>query len=265
MRLYKYVSLEALMAILETNSLGFTCLSEFNDPFDRVIAPPVPASNGELDFQFARELRGQMKSFIYDSNYGALSLTRSPKNKLMWAHYADEHRGAVIEIDVSVAGFNCEKTNFIPSFLGGVIYSSVPAFERYSSNFASTMTLGRTHSFHIDHYEKKQRLFLTKPLDWAYEEEVRVVKCLENKEMEEFSNKSGEFSKIELDGNKNTYCLKLREGSIISVILGHRAVGQIERVRNACPKGVTPLIAKVSQDTFDINVLKIDSSGTMTP
>ena len=259
MRLYKYVSLKSLMAILETNSLGFTCLSEFNDPFDRVILPPVPASNAELDFPSARELRGKMKAMIYEDNYGALSLTRSPENKLMWAHYADEHRGAVIELDVSVAGFNCEKTNFIPSFLGGVIYSSTPETERYSSNFENTMVLGKTHDFHIDHYEKKQRLFLTKPLDWAYEEEVRVVKCLENKEMEEFSNKSGEFSKI--DGNKKTYCLKLREGSIISVILGHRAESDIERVRTACPKGVTLSIAKVSQATFDINVQEIDSAA----
>ena len=58
--------------------------------------------------------RGQIKSMIYDDNYGALSLARSPENRLMWAHYANEYCGAVIGLDTSVAGFSCLKTNFVP-------------------------------------------------------------------------------------------------------------------------------------------------------
>ena len=57
--------------------------------------------------------RGQIKSMIYDDNYGALSLARSPENRLMWAHYANEYCGAVIGLDTSVAGFSCLKTNFV--------------------------------------------------------------------------------------------------------------------------------------------------------
>lgn len=37
----------------------------------------------------------------YDDKYGILSLSESPTNLLMWAHYADSHRGFVIQLDTS--------------------------------------------------------------------------------------------------------------------------------------------------------------------
>lgn len=46
---------------------------------------------------------------IYDTvneNLGALCLTEDPVNLLMWAHYADQHKGAVIEFDVQHEFFN---------------------------------------------------------------------------------------------------------------------------------------------------------------
>jgi hypothetical protein len=35
-----------------------------------------------------------------DQKFGILSLTAAKENLLMWAHYADEHKGAVVEIDI---------------------------------------------------------------------------------------------------------------------------------------------------------------------
>ena len=46
---------------------------------------------------------------IYDTvneNLGTLCLTEEPGSLLMWAHYADEHKGAVVEFDTSHAFFN---------------------------------------------------------------------------------------------------------------------------------------------------------------
>ena len=45
---------------------------------------------------------------IYDTvneNLGALCLTEEPASLLMWAHYADDHKGAVIEFDARHAFF----------------------------------------------------------------------------------------------------------------------------------------------------------------
>lgn len=41
-----------------------------------------------------------------NENLGALCLTEKPQNLLMWAHYADHHRGAVIEFDENHEFFN---------------------------------------------------------------------------------------------------------------------------------------------------------------
>ena len=119
-----------------------------------------------------------MKSTIWETNCAVLSLTRSAANALMWAHYADSHRGVVLEIDAVAAGFADLATNFIPAHFRSVIYTKRFNDGPYLSKFEGGVTVGQTHHFVLEHYEKWQRLFLTKPLDWAYEEEVRVVKCV---------------------------------------------------------------------------------------
>jgi len=56
-------------------------------------------------------LKQQAKEITATMNgYGILSLTRHDDDLLMWAHYADEHRGAVFEIDIADEAF-C--TNFV--------------------------------------------------------------------------------------------------------------------------------------------------------
>ena len=176
MILYKYTSLATVRRIFELARIGFSRPGFFNDPFDKPIATPVQTDN-PISETFAN-VAAQVKSTVWEENTAVLSLTRSPKNALMWAHYADHHRGAVLEIDASAAGFTNEKTNMIPAQFGSVVYSRSRQNGPYSSTFQEPVNVGGTHCFVLSHYEKWQRLFLTKPLDWAYEEEVRVAKCL---------------------------------------------------------------------------------------
>ena len=167
MILYKYTSLETVRRILEFARIGFSRPGFFNDPFDKPIATPVQTHNPISEI-FAN-VAAQVKSTVWEQNTAILSLTRSPKNALMWAHYADNHRGAVLEIDASAAGFTDEKTNMIPAQFGSVVYSRSRQIGPYSSTFQESVNVGATHCFVLDHYEKWQRLFLTKPLDWAYD------------------------------------------------------------------------------------------------
>jgi Protein of unknown function (DUF2971) len=56
----------------------------------------------ELFKSFARIVTPVISGQIYktsNENLGMLCLTEKPENLLMWAHYADHHRGAVIEFD----------------------------------------------------------------------------------------------------------------------------------------------------------------------
>lgn len=62
----------------------------------------------ELGEEKLRELQDRAKKVTAEMNsFGILSLTTHDDNLLMWAHYADEHRGAVVEIDVEDEAF-CE-------------------------------------------------------------------------------------------------------------------------------------------------------------
>lgn len=91
---------------------------------------------------------------------GILCLTESPDNLLMWAHYADAHRGFVVEFDPESPFFNKKKA---PGdelrHLRKVSYSA----DRPS------VVLTRLEDFSP---------YLTKGIDWEYEKEWRMIDVL---------------------------------------------------------------------------------------
>jgi DUF2971 family protein len=102
------------------------------------------------------------KNYIWTENTGILSLTRTPTNPLMWAHYAEKHQGMVIGIDAVAAGLTDEKANLIPAQYGSVIYVSRRQDQPFIGKPQTSLTVGSTYHFPHDHYEKLQRLL---PLD----------------------------------------------------------------------------------------------------
>lgn len=88
-----------------------------------------------------------------------------PDNLLMWSHYADAHRGAVIEF---------ETVPELDTFLCGafpVTYSEkLPEYASIEELIGSM--LGQTE---IDSMMLLRKLVSTKSADWAYEREWRVV------------------------------------------------------------------------------------------
>ena len=220
MILYKYVSFEAGKKIILGNSIGFSQTKFFNDPFDLPLYP-------EEDFDHAiagmfAGLHTMAKNYIWAENTGISSLTRTPTNPLMWAHYANKHEGMVIGIDTVIAGLTREESNLIPAQYGSVIYVSRRSNEPFISKPQTGLAVGATHHFPADHYEKLQRLFLHKPMCWAYEEEVRVVKCLKGVSSESSETPSGQFKIVKVD-NRDLYLLNLPPNSLKEVYLGIRA------------------------------------------
>ena len=93
---------------------------------------------------------------------GILCLTESPKNLLMWAHYADSHQGFVIEFDSTNPYFDrrySSEDDF--RILKKVIYSDT----RPNIDVAEITNIDP---------------FLTKSDEWRYEEEWRIMDSLEN-------------------------------------------------------------------------------------
>ncbi|AWJ82833.1 hypothetical protein TSH58p_04450 [Azospirillum sp. TSH58] len=92
-----------------------------------------------------------------NQHIGVLSLTTEPENLLMWAHYAGNHQGMVIEFDGLSHFFNRKRSENDECYhLREVNYSK----ERPRRNFID-----------ID----VSILLLTKSVEWGYEKELRVM------------------------------------------------------------------------------------------
>ncbi len=213
------MSYEAALAVLQTNSIGFSTADTFNDPFELVSGYPVVGDNLFQKMTSAMKNFGKKELWSYTS--GILCLTRNPLNPLMWAHYAKDHRGVVIGIDMLKSGLLDIQACLIPAQFGSVIYTSTrPIYSLFDTKDFNVKEIGRMHHFDPSYLEKLQRLFLYKPSCWAYEEEVRVVKCLRDRN-EEGVNHSGRFSDVFLS-NKMSYAFKLPKDSITEIYFGLR-------------------------------------------
>lgn len=137
--LYKYMGSNTLDKILGNNSLKISTPSEFNDPFDSSFpgySGKVKVTN-EIERMFAFYLKNsgvydnEIKNFIrssnhnkdfnkimldsieelrdgwdkYIDNYKILCLSKSKDNILMWSHYGQYHKGAVLGFDFSDEDF----------------------------------------------------------------------------------------------------------------------------------------------------------------
>lgn len=232
MRLYKYMSLASLKAVLEHNTVGFSLPKDLNDPFDYPTPPDV------RDYGIFGSLTASLKGGTWARYMGVCSMTRTATNSLMWAHYADKHRGAVVELDMGTAGFLDTDTNAIPAHFGSVIYLNNPNMSQYAGAPTSSpgVVVGELYDFRVDYYQQLQRLFLSKPLCWAYEEEVRVVKCLRDVDGDNPKNASGSFTVVRREDGSSMHAFHLPEGSVTQIRFGiaanpyevHRIVSDFE-------------------------------------
>jgi hypothetical protein len=216
MILYKYAPYEAGRKIITGNSIGFACASDFNDPFELTGYPLEEAANPVL--QFFANIRADVKRGIWVRNSAILCLTRSPLNPLMWAHYAEAHRGFVIGFDVNVSGFTSTDANLLPAQFGSMIYTEQKPKHKLVTS--ALMQVGGEISYRPELLEKLQRLFLYKPLCWSYEEEVRIVKCVKGIE-HAAELPSGTFTLLPL-GDRQLYLLALPDDAVREVYLGVR-------------------------------------------
>lgn len=99
---------------------------------------------------------------VIDNKIGVLCLSESPTEPLMWSHYADSHRGLVIEFDTDNKFFSQQlNTSDELRHLRKIKYST----ERPS------LILSNVESFDS---------FLTKSMDWEYEKEWKMLLPLDN-------------------------------------------------------------------------------------
>lgn len=105
MILYKYMSFEAAKAVIDNQSIGFSCIEDLNDPFECTAFGFTEDSESKVTASIATKACRNG----FSRNYGILSLTRQPLNSLMWSHYGDEHQGVVLGFDTDIAGFSNQR------------------------------------------------------------------------------------------------------------------------------------------------------------
>ncbi|WP_085908873.1 DUF2971 domain-containing protein [Kiloniella majae] len=207
-----YEMLPNVQEIISTNSIDANFTDQFESSVKEVIDEKIPhflkpLANAWVDQNIDKNIyRRNMNAYIkaiqptllskcrelFDKHIrrgvGVLSLSSDPESLLMWSHYADEHRGFIIEIDENHPCINSPRSEDDEFFHPRpVLYSEKrPSLE--FSDLDGTI------------------LLLTKSLDWGYEKEWRVIKPIS----------SGSQSNL----NKNVYLFDLPADAIQGIILG---------------------------------------------
>lgn len=168
LKYYKYQAIDVdTLDCLRSNTLWASNPSTFNDPFEFKAYPIVWTEELKKTKDGAQieQIVDETKSLVVSANVSmeeckVVCYTQTRDNLLMWAHYADEHRGMCLQFEVEAENF--EEVGLFP-----VNYqSNVPGVDENN--------LGDPNLLH--------RVLTTKSLDWRYEKELRrLVSIDENK------------------------------------------------------------------------------------
>jgi hypothetical protein len=184
--LYKYVSADIALKILQEKKIKLTNPSKFNDPFDcysgLISFLNIPASHlenlkkkynkthsdlfDEIEKSNHLDSDSEMSS-IYEniafpqisSGIGVTCFSQVSKDFLMWSHYANSHSGICLGFDILKLYYSLEE---IKDSNRGLFKIS------YTKKF-------QTKDFFQDGFESIIHLLKTKSKNWKYEREVRII------------------------------------------------------------------------------------------
>jgi hypothetical protein len=174
--LYKFKPINKfLIESLVNQSLYFPKLEKLNDPFDCNMELIIVLTRAEKSAKgdrknFLSSILGDPKFFenwkSYIDNIGVFSFSRENSNMLMWAHYADAHRGVCLEYQFRESHFLTPEFGLTAA--GNVEYISEPLFEWLRNDAPLEMTPFIEGLIH--------RYLKTKSPAWAYEKEARIIR-----------------------------------------------------------------------------------------
>ncbi|HCH4312376.1 TPA: DUF2971 domain-containing protein [Vibrio parahaemolyticus] len=145
--------------------------TSLNDPFDAQFDYQIFGEKVSLllgDQQYANALAQNVKGIF--ENFGICSFSRSKDNQVMWAHYADEHKGLCIEFDITKvveenSGLSLAHVNY---------QSELPELKLVEDRTNSSAgAISVTGAINQDIFKK---ILATKDVTWSYEEETRIIK-----------------------------------------------------------------------------------------
>lgn len=179
--LYKYMGSKRFIEMLRSTSIRFTQPDFLNDPYECHLTLDREALKADYrkhrkahspemtDGQLDHSVEMAEDQLVIDAllhyrdrrrNLGILSLTEDPLQLLMWAHYGEEHRGVVVEFDIS---HPCIR----PGSNGGDTYSGI-----------EKVTYSKDKIFGIPMPDTMIDVLSRKSPEWEYEREWRLIRTL---------------------------------------------------------------------------------------
>lgn len=192
MRVFHFTTAPFALKSIQYQRLKVARIMELNDPFEFLC--------GDLSDKKARKAFAAFKE--YESRRtGLLCFSRGWRNPLMWSHYGDRHKGAVLELEINDdlverVCYESKRVLFdVPSILAGEGFTE----------------------------EHARQIYATKAAHWRYEREVRVAVKLDDCVVD-----SGiHFDKLSKDMQ------------VVGLILGTFCDTTSDQVRRVVPSGST--------------------------
>lgn len=190
--LYKYITLER-WDVVQNFEVRFTQFEDLNDPFETKNIQNITEWRSVESFATLKRQHGyygnslagwtpdklyklntlrrntelERKQYLNESlpSLGILSLAAQPDNLLLWAHYADNHRGIVIALETTDRFFSAD---YAPKEW----YRSHPALFR----LRNVRYAGGVPRLACEVEKSLEAAVFTKSKHWRYEEEWRMCR-----------------------------------------------------------------------------------------
>lgn len=155
---------------IKDNEIYLSTHDQLNDLFEM---KPIRRKNDRINleknpFKIIEELLApQLKKLEKEAlSTGIYSLSRSSKNQVLWAQYANNHKGVCIVYTID--RFNAHR------FLWKVSYSNIrPEVEIFKKTDTNSFSMANFPHLHTEGYIFKS--MTTKHTDWSHEKEFRVI------------------------------------------------------------------------------------------
>ena len=146
--LYKYVSIDRVVSILDNNRLYLSDGSNFNDPFETTVTDRKTGNTTRV------------------SGLHILCLSNSIQNKLIWSHYTNSHKGVCLTVKVPAE----------------LVYPMCYTTKRVYTDSNLDEILKNGHYYCKKNLKKpfhpindNKKIAFIKDRKWSYEREYRIV------------------------------------------------------------------------------------------
>jgi hypothetical protein len=260
-KIYKYMPLRK--ELFENFLIRGSQKYALNDPFE------LRPSSGDV-----------FKKLVDNAYYefAIVSLSETNNNLLMWSHYADQHKGIVLEFDADRLGFESYKPHPVTTYdsvLETEVLDEIETNKRLSVNpgLIQRVRYNSKRPSYND-FENILEHFLVKSDEWIYEKEHRIVLPLVTadriivheshlSDIEFFVQDPDNLDREELPNNM--FMINLREALIVDAEwLIRQDDGELSRdelVLALVDNTINEYLQKLSEDSRTIFLYEVDPSA----